>query len=378
MNAPICRIRAGALALLVLGMFAFALPALSEPSDAAQEEPERSVLTAEVSGPIPSVVADYLVEGLHRAEREGHQGYLVELNTWDGVDASMREIVRAFLDAKVPVIVYVTPPGGRATSAGALITYSADVAAMTMGTAIGAATPVGSWGREAGGKVVDDAAAFARSIATEQGRSPDFAEASVREGKTVSAQEAAAMDVVDLLAPDRQALLQAIDGRTVEVADGSEVTLRTSGGVATIEHEMRLFTKFRYLIAEPNLAFLFLCVGSFAMIYGQSRRRAGVVGAIGVVLLALGIVSLSVLPTKLVGLLLLAFALALFVAVLFTSGVGLFAVAGSIGLVFAGLLLFDGPFTVNPVVLFPMAAVMGFGTALAGRRALRRRAVAAR
>jgi membrane-bound ClpP family serine protease len=178
-----------------------------------------TVLVARVDGPITPVVADYLTDAVRDGEEGGHRALLVELDTPGGLDTSMREIVQVFLGARTPVIVYVWPSGARATSAGALITLSAHVAAMAPGTTIGAATPVNAQtGETAGDKVINDAAAFAESIARERGRNTDFVVATVREGRAVTAAEAHRLGAVDLVSPSRDALLKAVDGRTVTVA----------------------------------------------------------------------------------------------------------------------------------------------------------------
>jgi membrane-bound serine protease (ClpP class) len=177
------------------------------------------VLVARVEGPITPVVAEYLNDGVRGAAVGGHQALLVELDTPGGLDSSMRDIVQAFLAAETPVIVYVSPAGGRAASAGALITFSAHVAAMSPGTTIGAATPVNAeTGETASDKVINDAAAFAESIARQRGRDTDFAIATVRQGRAVTAEEAHRIGAVDLLATDRAGLLTAVHGRTVTLA----------------------------------------------------------------------------------------------------------------------------------------------------------------
>ena len=189
----------------------------------------RTVLVAEVDGIITPVIADHLREGVARAEEESHHAFLVELNTPGGLDASMRDIIETFLGADVPVVVHVAPSGARAASAGALITMSAHIAAMSPGTAIGAATPVDlGGGEDVERKIIEDAAAYAESVARARERNPEFAVEAVREGRSVTAEEAERIDVVDLLAPNRTALLEAIDGETVTLAAGRRLTLETA------------------------------------------------------------------------------------------------------------------------------------------------------
>lgn len=362
--------------LLVAGAAAMAV-ALLTPAGAAEgtatEQQRSGVLAVTVDDSITPVVADHLVDGVRRAESEGHEALLVELNTPGGLSASMRTIVQSFLGANVPVVVHVAPQGARAASAGALITFSAHIAAMAPGTSIGAATPVNlQGGGKAGQKAIEDAAAFATSVAERRGRNTDFAEDAVREGRAVSARKAVDINVVDLIAANRGELLTKLDGRTVTLASGTEVTLR-SDNAAVVRHEMGLFTKLRQALADPNLAFLFISLGSLGLLYELASPGAGVGGAIGAVLLILGFFSLAVLPVNVAGILLLVLAVALFVAELFAPGIGAFAGGGTIALAAAGLFLFEGPFEVDPVVLWPTAIIIGLGTVLAGRLALRAR-----
>ncbi|MBR8638863.1 nodulation protein NfeD [Streptomyces tuirus] len=334
-----------------------------------------SVLVTRVDGTITPVITDHLEEGLRVAEREEYAAYLVEMDTPGGLLQSTREIVQEFLAAEVPVVVYVTPSGARAASAGAYITMSAHVAAMAPGTHIGAGTPVTGQGDKASEKVINDSAAFAVSIAEQRDRSTEFARDMVREGTSVSDGEAVRTDVVDLVAPSRGALLDEVDGRTVVVGGPGgerEVVLRTAD--ARVEtHDLGFFGELRQLLASPELAFLFLSIGTLAVIYELASPGVGVGGVIGVVLLVLGFVALSVLPFNVAGLLLLLLAAALFAAEVLTPGVGVFAAGGAVALVFAGILLFRGELGVDPAVLWPTAVVVGGGAVLAGRLAWRAR-----
>ncbi|WP_308050712.1 nodulation protein NfeD [Streptomyces sp. TRM72054] len=346
---------------------------LAAPAMSAAEAP--SVLLTRVDDTITPVVANHLKDGLRIAEREGHEAYVIELDTPGGLLQSTRDIVQEFLAADVPVVVYVTPPGARAASAGAYITMSAHVAAMAPGTHIGAGTPVTGQGEEASDKVVNDAVAFAVSIAEQRGRSTDFARDMVREGTSVSDREAVRIDVVDLVAPSREALLTELDGRHVVVGpqgERHEVVLHTAGA-QVVEHALGFFGEVRQLLASPELAFLFLSIGTLAVIYELATPGMGVGGVIGAVLLVLGFVALSVLPFHVGGLLLLILAAALFAAEVLTPGVGVFAAGGTVALVFAGILLFRGELGVDPAVLWPTAVVVGGGSVLAGRLAWRAR-----
>jgi membrane-bound serine protease (ClpP class) len=346
---------------------------LAAPAMSAAQTP--TVLVTRVDRTITPVVADHLEEGLRIAERERHVALLVEMDTPGGLLQSTREIVKDVFASDIPVIVYVAPSGARAASAGAYITLSAHVAAMAPGSHIGAGTPVTGQGEEASEKVVNDAVAFAVSIAEQRGRNTDFARDMVRDGTAVSDQEAVRTDVVDLVAPSREALLTELDGRRLVVgpADAEREVVLHTAGAQMVEHELGFFGELRQLLASPELAFLFLSIGTLAVIYELASPGMGFAGITGVILLVLGFVALSVLPFNVGGLLLLGLAAALFVAEVLTPGVGIFATGGTVSLVLAGVLLFRGELGVDPTVLWPTAVVVGGGSILAGRLAWRAR-----
>jgi membrane-bound serine protease (ClpP class) len=336
----------------------------------------RSVLVTEVDGIITPVIADHIREGVTRAEEEGHEFFLVELDTPGGLDVSMRDIIQAFLGADVPVVVHVAPSGARAASAGALITMSAHVAAMSPGTAIGAATPVDlEGGEDVQRKIVEDAAAYAESVARAHGRNTEFAVDAVRQGRSVTAEEADRIDVVDLLAPNRTALLEAIDGETVTLSTGGEVTLETREARFVL-HELGTFRSILQWLADPNLAFLFMSLGTLAIIYELANPGFGGGAIVGVILILLALFGLAVLPVNALGGLLLALAAILFVVEILTPGVGVGAAGGTAALVLGGLFLFRGRVGVDPQVLIPVAVVVGGATVLAGRLAWRTRRLA--
>ncbi len=331
-----------------------------------------AVLVAEVDGPITPVIVDYLTDGIRTAEDAGHVAFVVELDTPGGLDASMRDIVQEFLGASVPVVVYVAPPGGRAASAGTFITMAAHVASMAPGTTIGAATPVDLQGGEISDKVLEDAASFAESVAGFHGRDIDFAVEAVRQGRSITADEAVERGVVDLIARDLNMLLEMIDGRTVRMADGSDVTLYT-GGAGIETYDPGFFRSVLMLLADPNLAFLFLSLGTLAIFYELANPGLGLAGIIGVILLIVGFFALSVLPVNAAGVALLILAVGLFIGELFVSGIGVLGAGGTIALLLGGLFLFEGPFGVSGTVLWPTGVVVGAGVVLAARLTWRAR-----
>ena len=355
-------------ALAVLGLAGLMVAPAGVAAPRISEGP--TVLTARVDGPITPVIADYLTDGVQEAERGGHQALLVELDTPGGLDTSMRQIIQSFLGANVPVVVYVAPAGARAASAGALITFSAHVAAMTPGTTIGAATPVDLQGGEITDKVINDAAAFAESVAAQRDRNTGFAVDTVRQGRAVPAVEAHRIGAIDLLAGDRAALLAALDGRDVKLNPATTVTLRTAG-VTVVDHDLGWTRQLLGVLADPNLAFLFLSLGTLALLYELASPGMGFGGITGAILLIFGFFALSVLPVNAAGLALLALAAALFAAELFAPGIGVAAAGGAVALLLAGLFMFQGPVGVSPAVLWPTAALVGGGSLLAGRLARR-------
>jgi membrane-bound serine protease (ClpP class) len=335
-----------------------------------------TIIAVTVEGLITPIIADHVREVLDRAEREGHQALLVELDTPGGLDTSMRDIIKSFLDARVPVIVHVSPQGARAASAGALVTLASHVAAMAPGTSIGAATPIGGQGGEdLEQKIIEDAASYAQSIAEERGRNVDFAIDAVREGTSIGANEALATDAIDLIARDRGELLRELDGRDVELAPGETVTLRTLGAEVA-EVELGFARSILQWLADPNIAFLFISIGTLAIIYELANPGIGAGGITGAILLVLAFTALSVLPVNVAGAILLVLAAVLFVAELFVPGIGVFAAGGTVALILGGLFLFRGPIGVDPAALWPVAIFVGAGSLALGRMAWRTRGLA--
>jgi membrane-bound serine protease (ClpP class) len=350
-----------AAAFLLLGMVGAQEPAAQSP-----------VLATHVQGPITPVSAAQLSDAIRAADEGNYAALLIELDTPGGLDTSMRSIVRDILGSDVPVVVYVAPSGARAGSAGAFITLAAHVAAMAPGTNIGAATPVDLQGGDLAVKIVNDATAFIQSIAEQRGRNPEVAADMVRQGRSVSASEALELRVVDLMAGSREELLSAIDGRQVSLGSGAQLELDTAGAPVT-EFEMPFTRRVLQALANPELAFIFLSIGVLAIIFELATPGGAIIGAIGAILLALAFVALSVLEVNIAGVLLLALAVALFIAELFAPGLGVFAGGGTLALVFAGLLLFQRPsgLGITLPVLLAVAALVGIGVVLAARLAWR-------
>jgi membrane-bound serine protease (ClpP class) len=345
----------------VLGLAIVALlgsPALAQ---------EARLMLVDIDGAITPVIADYVEGSISEAEEQGFDAVIITIDTPGGLDVSMREIVQSMLNAGIPIITYVSPEGARAASAGTFITMAADVAAMAPATSIGAATPVDLQGGEITDKIINDAVAFAVSVAERRERNVDFAEESVREGRSVSSRQAVELGVVDLIAADLDDLLAQLDGREVPALG---VTLATEG--ATVERrELGALRGILGQLADPNLAFLLLSVGTLAIVYEAANPGLGFSGIAGVIMLILAFFALSVLPVRGAGIALLVLAIGLFVAELFAPGAGVLAGGGAIALLLSGLFLFEeGTVRVSPAVVWPSAAVLGAASIVAGRATL--------
>jgi len=368
--------RAAAIGSLAVGTALWALAFAASIGPASAQQPGGRVLELAVDRPITPVMAGHVADGIARAEQEGYLALVIRLDTPGGLDGSMRAIIQDILGADVPVIVHVAPSGARAASAGALIALSAHVAAMAPGTAIGAATPVGGEGGEdLDRKVVNDAAAYARSLAELRDRNVDFAVAAVREGRSISATEAVDADVADVLVTTRDDLLAAIDGMTVTVGpDDREVVLATAGAPVD-EVELGLLRTLQSFLVDPNVAFLLLSVGTLALIYELASPGIGAGAVVGGASILIALFGLAVIPIDVTGIALLVLAAGLFAAELFAPGVGVAAVSGAVALVLAGLfLVHDVPgLETSLAAVLPIAVVVGGGVVLAGQLALRTR-----
>ena len=299
-------------------------------------------------GVINPTLAHYVSRSIDRAEQDRAQAVVIELDTPGGLDSSMRQIIQRILASTVPVIVYVSPPGARAGSAGVYIAYSAHVAAMAPNTNIGSATPVamGEDGEkqmspEMRAKVTNDATAYIRSLAEQRGRNADWAERAVREGANITAQEALNFGVVDVVATDVNDLLRQVDGRTVATRSGS-VALQTAN--APVQRvEMDAVDAFLHAISDPTIAYILLSLGTMGLFFELSSPGSLFPGTIGGICLLLGFYALGTLPVNWAGLLLMAFALLLFVVDVFAPTHGILTVGGLVSFLLGSLLLFNVP-----------------------------------
>ena len=296
-----------------------------------------------VAASINPATANFIIEQIEQGNQEQDRAILLQLDTPGGLDSAMREIIQAELNSQLPVIVYVAPQGARAASAGAFITLAADFAAMAPGTNIGAAHPVKIGGGQAEGamadKIANDAAAYARSLAEQRGRNPDWAEKAVRESASISAATALEQQVVDFIADDINHLLQQVDGLTY-LRGGQKRQLTTSDArLVTVEMNWR--QKILNSIANPNIAYLLMMLGILGIFFEISQPGVILPGVIGAVAILLAFFGLSALPVNYVGVLLILLAFVFFVLKVKFVGYGMLSLFGIIAMAFGSLMLID-------------------------------------
>ncbi len=307
-----------------------------------------------IKGVIDPLIAQYVDRGIEIAQRDGAQCLIIQLDTPGGSEGPMRAIVQDLLNSPVPVVVYVSPSGARAGSAGLFITLAADIAAMAPGTNIGAAHPVGITGAITGvieEKATSDAAAYARAIAERRGRNADWAEKAVRESASITAKEAVETKVVDLIADDLTDLLEKIDGEQVSTALGGR-TLATKGAQPS-EVPMSMPQRILHTIVDPNIAYLLLTLGIWALVAEFYHPGAILPGVTGAICLILAFVAFGSLPVNWGGVALIVLAIILFILDIKVAGYAL-SVGGAIAFILGSLMIFS-PFTPPSPAMPPLA-----------------------
>jgi len=324
----------------------------------------QSIQVLHVEGTIVPIVADYIDRGIEQAENRGNTIVIIQLSTPGGLLKTTQRIVERILNAKVPVVVYVSPAGGWAGSAGTFITIASHIAAMAPGSRIGAATPVTMGEQELSEemkkKVTEDAAAWIRSIAEMRGRDPHHAELAVREGKSYTVTEALEKNLIDLQSDSLESLISRLNGMKITLVTGEEITLNTEGSVLSMT-EMTLIQRFLHAISDPNIAYILLSMGTLgiiAEIYSPGTFFPGIIGAIS---LLLAFYSLGVLDANWGGILLILLAFGLFIGEVLTTTFGIFTAGGITALVLGSLILFPGGgpmFQVNPWLIATVVIVI--------------------
>jgi membrane-bound serine protease (ClpP class) len=343
---------------------------------AAAQETSPRVLAVELENDINPVTQDYVIDAIERGEDEGYDAVVIELDTPGGLDSSMRAIIKKELEADVPVVVYVYPPGSRAASAGAFITLAADVAAMAPATNIGSSTPVAVGGGEIPSdlrrKVINDAAAYARELAETHDRNGDWAEQAVRSASNLGAQEALEENVVDVVAPDLPTLLNEIDGMRTEPKG---FVLNTAG--ATVDTvEMSLWKRILDTLIDPNIIVLLMSIGVLGITIEILNPGLILPGTVGAISLIVGLFGLQVLPISWAGLLLMILAVGFFVAEAFVPSHGALALAGGLSFVIGALMLFDPAgegYQVSIWVALAVGGTLALVTAIVITKAVRAR-----
>ncbi|AMV71981.1 nodulation protein NfeD [Desulfuromonas carbonis] len=328
------------ISILFLAVTAF--PALAEPAPGAGSA---WIAKIRIDGVINPVTASFTAASLAAANRDGAAAFLLQLNTPGGLDSAMRQIIQAEFASDIPVIVYVAPSGARAASAGALITLAADFAAMAPGTNIGAAHPVSIIPGGGGDdevmktKVVNDAVAYARSIASRHGRNLEWAEKVVRESLSAAAEEALELGVIDLIAPDEYSLLLRLDGRSYQRGDQSLVLHSKGARVETFAMDWR--QEILDTLSNPTVAYLLLMLGILGIFFEISQPGVILPGAIGAIAILLALFSFQALPINFAGVLLIVLAVVLFLLEIKVTSFGMLTIGGVVALSLGSLMLID-------------------------------------
>jgi len=331
---------------------------------------QKQVYVAKYDGVINPVAAEYFSQVIRKANEDHATALLMELDTPGGLDESMRDIVKEISNSDVPVIVYVSPTGARAASAGVFITLSAHVAAMTPGTNIGAAHPValggGQMDDEMREKVENDAAAYIKSIAEKRGRNSEWAEDAVRKSVSITEKEALELKVIDIVAENREELLKAINGREVALPAG-KIRLETTGAVFE-ELPMGLRLRILNTLSNPNVAYILMILGIYGLFFELASPGAILPGVVGAVCLVLAFYAFQTLPVNYAGLLLVILGIIFFIAEIKIISYGLLSVAGVISMVLGSIMLMntDVPFLkISWLVILPAALLSALFFAVA-------------
>jgi membrane-bound serine protease (ClpP class) len=370
-----CRLRAVVtsgiaivMALTAAAPIAVSAPAAAEPA-ASVVGPVATLL--EINGPIGPATSRYVIHGLESAHKTGSRLVVLEMDTPGGLDASMRDIIRAILASPIPVVSYVAPPGARAASAGTYILYASHIAAMAPATNLGAATPVSIGGApepapapehkkpegkpdgESPGdaapanaptttmerKVVNDAVAYIRGLAELRGRNAEWAEQAVRGAASLSATAALQQKVVDVVASDLPDLLAQIDGREVRVGD--RTVKLASRGLAVVRMKPDWRTQLLAVITNPTVAYGLMLIGIYGLLLEGYNPGAVLPGVVGTISLLVALFAFQILSVNYAGLALVALGIGMIVAEFFFPTFGSLGLGGLIAFVVGSLILFD-------------------------------------
>ncbi len=328
--------------------------------------PSGEIVVVRIDGPINPVVGEFVTGEITQANEATAELIVIQMNTPGGLDTSMRQIIKAIENSKVPVVSYVSPGGSRAASAGTFITIASHIAAMAPGTNIGAAHPVNLMGGGGGGeqaktmeeKVVNDASAYIRSLAEQRGRNAYWAELSVRKSASVSAEEAKRLNVINLIAANLDGLVLALDGREVKMNGGSDFLHTT--GKQIVYKEMNQRQKILDVISNPNVVYILMMLGLVGLYLELSNPGLILPGVIGGISLILALYAMQTLPVNYAGFLLILLGAILFITEINVMSYGLLLVGGTISIFLGSLMLIDSDdpaMQISRAVLYPTVAV---------------------
>lgn len=382
------RLSKGVLACLLLMLaHSILVLAVAQDSDLAANEPHIAELS--ISGAIGPATTDYLIRTSEEARAKGAQLFIVRMDTPGGLDAATRDIIQHILASDIPYVTYVTPAGARAASAGTYILYASQVAAMTPSTTLGAATPVqiggmpgqqppaenppaekshpktdqsadnssGDGDGDANNgdedsavpapktamerKVINDSVAYIRGLARRHHRNADWAEKAVREAATLTASEALEQNVIDIVADNRESLLQQVSGREVVMVSGTRKIPEATTRLPVVEYSPDWRNELLSIITNPQVAYILLLIGIYGLIFEGYSPGAMVPGIVGVICLLLGLYALQVLPINYAGLALIVVGALLIAAEFFVPSFGALGIGGVIALVIGSVMLID-------------------------------------
>ncbi len=328
------------------------------------DDPERgAVHLLRLDGGIGPITERYIDRGITKAEDEGAKLIVIEMDTPGGFSSSMREMVQRIEASDVPIVVYVSPWGARAASAGTFVTMAAHVAVMAPNTSIGAAAAINADGSDIEGtlgkKVENDAVAFIRGIAELRGRNADWAEEAVREAVAATQTEAVELNVVDFVAGDIDEILERIDGTAVELKPDVMVTLTGLTEAPRVSTGMTVWERVLEHLANPTLATILISLGMLGLFFELSNPGAIFPGVAGVLAIAVGFLALGVLPVDTIGLVLIGIALVFLALELFVPSGGILAGGGLVALILGAIIAFrDTPTEFQPNRI--LVGVLGF------------------
>lgn len=345
-----------------LMLFGFFIPLAVASLPARNAERSGAILAAEIKGPIGVAATRLVTDAVAKARRESARCLLIQLDTPGGLVAATRDIIQHILASPIPVIVYVSPGGARAASAGTFIVYAAHISAMAPGTNVGAATPIELGGlpglprpaepkhdekdktaipteTTAQRKALNDTIAMLRSLAQLRGRNVEWSEKAVRDAATLTAEDALKEGVIDVVARDIDELFTKIDGRKVTI-NSVEHTIATRGIARTVfEPDWR--TRLLGVISDPNVAFILMLIGIYGLLFEFWNPGGLVAGVVGAVCLLLGLTALTTLPVQYAALGLVALGIALMITEAFAPGLGILGIGGAIAFIIGSVFLFD-------------------------------------